>query len=50
VVGVTGSQINTLSTMPKQEISATENDAQIRENPFADWLKKTIEKRKANQV
>jgi flagellar protein FliO/FliZ len=45
VLGVTASQINTLSTMPKQEKLATELAAALPENQFSAWLKRHIEKR-----
>ncbi|MFZ6799854.1 flagellar biosynthetic protein FliO [Undibacterium sp. Di24W] len=47
VLGVTAQQINTLSSMPKQEI-ATADPAHANPNPenqFSHWLKKTLDKR-----
>jgi flagellar protein FliO/FliZ len=49
VVGVTAQQINTLSTMPKQSIPENEAGANQLNAPFAEWLKKTIEKRNPPQ-
>ncbi|MFZ6748243.1 flagellar biosynthetic protein FliO [Undibacterium sp. Ren11W] len=45
VLGVTASQINTLSTMPRQEKLAAEFHAPIPENQFSVWLKRHIDKR-----
>lgn len=45
VLGVTSQQINTLATMPKQELPAFEPHSNPLAAPFSDWLKKTIEKR-----
>lgn len=45
VVGVTANQINTLSTMPKQEQLTVETSSTIPENQFATWLKRTLDKR-----
>jgi flagellar protein FliO/FliZ len=50
VLGVTAQQINTLSSMPKQELPTT-TAAETKyldtkqENQFSYWLKKTLEKR-----
>lgn len=44
ILGVTPSQINTLATMPKQELP--EGAADANSPPFAAWLKKTIERQK----
>lgn len=49
VIGVTATQINTLSTMPKmnpsEEMSATSSANNQATTPFSSWLKRTIEKR-----
>ncbi|CAN5795598.1 N/A [soil metagenome] len=45
VVGITATQINTLSTMAKQDIPATESTPGIPENQFSTWLKRTLDKR-----
>lgn len=45
VVGVTASQINTLSTMPKQEKLVEETISTTPENQFSTWLKRTMAKR-----
>lgn len=45
VLGVTASQINTLSTLPKQEQEVAERTTTIAENQFSVWLKRHIEKR-----
>jgi len=44
ILGVTPSQINTLATMPKQELPEGVEDA--ASPPFAAWLKKTIDRQK----
>ncbi|MBR7798949.1 flagellar biosynthetic protein FliO [Undibacterium fentianense] len=44
VIGVTSQQINVLSTMPKQDIPANSHPTTNVSVPFADWLKKTIDK------
>ena len=49
VVGVTASQINTLSTMPKQEKSTDEPQSPVIEHQFSTWLKRTIAKRSEPQ-
>lgn len=49
VLGVTAQQINTLATMPKQELPAIESATNPLAAPFSDWLKKTIEKRNTSQ-
>lgn len=49
VVGVTPGQINTLSTMPKQE-SATASETLPATKNFSTWLKQTIEKRNDKEV
>lgn len=46
VVGVAPGRVNTLATMPRQEIPTDETSPVA--TTFADWLKKTIEKRNAN--
>ncbi len=50
VLGVTAQQINTLSSMPKQELptttaAETKHLHTKQENQFSYWLKKTLEKR-----
>jgi flagellar protein FliO/FliZ len=45
VVGVTANQINTLSTMPKQEKLGEEILSSAPENQFSTWLKRTMAKR-----
>lgn len=45
VVGVTSNQINTLSTMPKQEKLVEESTYNAQENQFSSWLKRTMDKR-----
>ena len=45
VVGVTASQINTLSTMPKQDKLLDEPQSTALEHQFSTWLKRTIVKR-----
>jgi flagellar protein FliO/FliZ len=45
VVGVTANQINTLSTMPKQEKLVEESTSTAPENQFSTWLKRTVAKR-----
>ena len=47
VVGVTPSNINALSTMPRQEVPAAQYGQAIPAN-FAAWLKQSIEKRNGN--
>lgn len=46
VVGVTANQINTLSTMPKQEKLIEESTSMAPENQFSTWLKRTMAKHK----
>jgi flagellar protein FliO/FliZ len=46
VVGVAPGRVNTLATMPRQEMPADETSPVA--TTFSDWLKKTIEKRNAN--
>ncbi len=48
VLGVTAQNINTLATLPKQEIPSTETN-QVVPNSFADWLKKNLDKRNSPQ-
>lgn len=48
VVGVTPTQINTLSTMPRQELPAV-SDSESGVHPFAAWLKQTLDKRNEKQ-
>lgn len=48
VVGVASGQVNTLSTMPKQETLSAETQAQSMTPPFATWLKKFTDKRDAS--
>lgn len=49
VLGVTAQQINTLSSMPKQALPEAEGGAATLNAPFADWLKKTMDKRNPPQ-
>lgn len=49
VVGITASQINTLSTMPKQGNLAEPQDEAQPSNQFATWLKRTMDKRNGPQ-
>lgn len=49
VLGVTAQQINTLASMPKQELPDTGSNAVNTTAPFADWLKRTLEKRNTPQ-
>ena len=49
VVGVTANQINTLSTMPKQEKLLDESQSTAVEHQFSTWLKRTIAKRSESQ-
>ncbi|EGF33766.1 Flagellar biosynthesis protein fliO [Oxalobacteraceae bacterium IMCC9480] len=49
VVGVTPTSINALSTMPKQEGVELSAVAPLAKN-FSDWLKQTIDKRKADHI
>lgn len=44
ILGVTPNQINTLATMPRQEVP--EDAADASSPPFAAWLKKTIDRQK----
>jgi flagellar protein FliO/FliZ len=46
VVGVAPGRINSLATLPRQEMPA-ENSPSKGKIPFADWLKQTIDKRNA---
>jgi flagellar protein FliO/FliZ len=48
VLGITAQQINTLATLPKQELNATKEADTAIHNPFATWLKSTMEKRNAS--
>lgn len=45
VVGVTANQINTLSTMPKQNQLTEQVPVIAPETQFSAWLKRTLEKR-----
>ncbi|MES2049003.1 MAG: flagellar biosynthetic protein FliO [Pseudomonadota bacterium] len=49
VVGVTANQINTLSTMPRQEKLVEEQQSSTPENQFSTWLKRTMAKRSDSQ-
>lgn len=49
VLGVTAQQINTLATLPKQDLPVSESGTSQLTTPFSDWLKKTIEKRNTSQ-
>lgn len=42
VLGVTVQQINTLASMPKQELPDTTTNSNKVTAPFADWLKQTL--------
>jgi flagellar protein FliO/FliZ len=44
VLGVTAQNINTLATMPKQELPNNPSNT-LTQNNFADWLKKNLDKR-----
>ena len=48
VVGVTPTQINTLTTMPRQELPAAPS-SEIAGHPIAVWLKQTLDKRNEKQ-
>lgn len=47
ILGVTPNQINTLATMPKQDLPEGENPN--GQNPFAVWFKRAMDKRKEDQ-
>jgi flagellar protein FliO/FliZ len=47
VVGVAPGRVNSLATLPRQEIPA--GQPQVALPPFAAWLKQTIDKRNGNQ-
>lgn len=49
VVGVTASQINTLSTMPKQMNLVEQQDETQPVHQFSTWLKRTMDKRNQPQ-
>lgn len=49
VVGVTANQINTLSTMQKQEKLIEESTSTAPENQFSTWLKRTMAKRSESE-
>lgn len=49
VVGITASQINTLSTMPKQTNLVEQQDDAQPVNQFSTWLKRTMDKRNEPQ-
>ena len=49
VVGITASQINTLSTMPKQANLVEQQDDAQPVNQFSTWLKRTMDKRNGPQ-
>ncbi len=49
VVGITASQINTLSTMPKQANLVEQQDDAQPVNQFSTWLKRTMDKRNEPQ-
>jgi len=49
VVGVTPSQINTLVTMPRQELPHVAEATSPQLPPFAAWLKQTLDKRNEKQ-
>ena len=46
VLGVTSQQITKLAELEKQELSTPDSSGPIQNN-FADWLKKTLDKRSA---
>ena len=48
VLGVTAQNINTLATLPKQDLPANQTST-LTQNNFADWLKKNLEKRNPPQ-
>lgn len=48
VLGVTAQNINTLATLPKQEIPTNQTNT-LTQNNFADWLKKNLDKRNPPQ-
>lgn len=57
VLGITAQQINTLATLPKQELNEPNESNETNQtkaaetatnNPFANWLKTTMEKRNAS--
>lgn len=57
VLGITAQQINTLATLPKQELNEQNESNETNQtkaaetatnNPFANWLKTTMEKRNAS--
>ena len=48
VVGVAPGRVNALSTMPRQETTASATEAAPDAKNFASWLKQTIEKRNGN--
>lgn len=45
VVGVAPGRVNTLATMPRQELLATSSTPSVPAANFSAWLKQTIEKR-----
>ncbi len=49
VVGVTATQINTLSTMPRQTGLADQQDDTQPVNQFSTWLRRTMDKRNGPQ-
>lgn len=49
VLGVTAQQITSLLTIPKQEMPVVEHAASDAKASFSYWLKKTLEKRQADQ-
>lgn len=48
VLGVTAQNINTLATLPKQDIPQNQTNL-AKPNTFADWLKKNLDKRNPPQ-
>lgn len=48
VIGVAPGRVNTLATMPRQEIAATTASSSASTN-FSSWLKHTIEKRNGSK-
>jgi flagellar protein FliO/FliZ len=48
ILGVTSQQINTLASLPKQELNEALPSDMMNKNLFASWLKTTMEKRNAS--
>ncbi len=45
VVGIAPGQVSTLSTMPKQELPQSQENALSAQSPFSGWLQQMMEKR-----